>query len=239
LLHVGVNVVDMTVPSDLNRFIEASAWRVGLTDDQIARVNREAYARSYAAGATVCPRGSPSMHWLGVIDGMLKVDSVSIHGRSTTFAGVPAGAWFGEGAVLKGEPRPYAVVAIRDSTVAFLPRSTFQWLIDDSRPFSRWVIDQLNARLGHYVALIETLRFQEATGRVAYCLAEMFNPHLYPTTQPRLALSHEEVAKLSGLSRQNASRALHELETSGFLRMRYGVIEVLDLPGLQARAHTP
>ena len=223
--------------TDLIRFIETSAWRVGLTSAQVERVNRDAFARSYAAGATVCPRGSPSMHWLGVIDGILKVDTVSADGRSTTFAGVPSGAWFGEGAVLKGEPRPYSVVAIRDSTVAFLPRATFQWLIDESRPFSRWVIDQLNARLGHYVALIETFRFQEAAERVAYCLAEMFNPQLFPSTQARLAISQDEIAKLSGLSRQNTNRALHELEHSGLLRMRYGVIEVLDVPGLQARSH--
>jgi CRP-like cAMP-binding protein len=168
---------------------------------------------------------------------MLKVETVSTEGRSTTFAGVPSGAWFGEGAVLKGEPRPYAVVAIRDSSVAFLPRATFQWLLDESRPFSRWLIDQLNARLGPYVALIENLRFEEATGRVAYCLAEMFNPQLYPTTQTQLAISQDEVAKLSGLSRQNTNRALHVLEHAGLVRMRYGLIEVLDLPGLQSHSH--
>jgi len=229
----------MTVPTDLSRFLAASAWRAGLTDAQIDRVNREAYARSYAAGATVCPRGSPSMHWLGVIDGMLKVDTVSADGRNTTFAGIPAGSWFGEGAVLKGEPRPYAVVAIRDSNVAFLPRATFQWLIDESRPFSRWVIDQLNARLGHYVALIETWRLHEVPARVAYCLAEMFNPQLYPSTQPRLEISQDELAKLGGLSRQNTHRALHELEHLGLVRMRYGVIEVVDLAGLQAFARKP
>jgi CRP-like cAMP-binding protein len=172
-----------------------------------------------------------------VIEGMLKVDTISVEGRSTTFAGVPSGAWFGEGAVLKGEPRPYSVVAIRDSAVAFLPRGTFQWLIDESRPFSRWVIDQLNARLGHYVALIETLRFEEASGRVAYCLAEMFNPQLFPATQAQLAISQDEIAKLSGLSRQITNRALHDLEHAGLLRIHYGVIEVLDLPALQAFSH--
>jgi len=168
------------------------------------------------------------------MEGMLKVETVSMGGRTTSFAGVPSGAWFGEGAVLKGEPRPYSVVAIRDSSVAFLPRATFQWLIDESRPFGRWLIDQLNARLGHYVALIENLRFEEATGRVAYCLAEMFNPQLYPTTQAQLAISQDEIAKLSGLSRQNTNRALHDLEHEGLVRMRYGVIEVLDIPALQA-----
>ena len=222
------------VPTDLTTFIEASAWRVGLNDAQVARVHRDAFARNYSAGATVCVRGSPSVHWLGAMEGMLKVETVSMGGRTTSFAGVPSGAWFGEGAVLKGEPRPYSVVAIRDSSVAFLPRATFQWLIDESRPFGRWLIDQLNARLGHYVALIENLRFEEATGRVAYCLAEMFNPQLYPTTQAQLAISQDEIAKLSGLSRQNTNRALHDLEHEGLVRMRYGVIEVLDIPALQA-----
>jgi len=223
-----------TVPSDLSRFIEASAWRAGLSDEQLQRVHRDAFARRYQAGATVCPRGSPSVHWLGVMEGMLKVDTVAVDGRSTTFADVPSGAWFGEGAVLKGEPRPYSVVAISDSTVAFLPRSTFQWLIDESRPFSRWLIDQLNARLGHYVALIESFRFQEPTARVAYCLTELFNPQLFPGTQSRLAISQDEIARLSGMSRQSANRALHDLEAAGLVRMRYGGIEVLDLQGLHA-----
>jgi CRP/FNR family cyclic AMP-dependent transcriptional regulator len=224
----------MTISTDLTEFIETSSWREGLSDEQLERVHREAFARSYAAGATVCLRGAPSMHWLGVIDGMLKVDTVSSDGRCTSFAGVPAGAWFGEGAVLKGEPRPYAVVAIRDSTVSFLPHTTFHWLIDNSPAFSRWVINQLNARLAHYVALIETLRFRDAPGRVAYCLSEMFNPQLFPTTQLRLTLSQEELARLSGLSRQNTNRALQDLERAGLVHTRYGVIEVIDLQGLQA-----
>lgn len=223
----------MTMMSDLRSFIEGSAWRAGLNDDQAERVHREAFLRLYQAGATVCPRGSASEHWLGVVEGILKVDTVSAEGRDTTFAGLPAGSWFGEGAVLKGEPRPYAVDAIRDSAVAFLPRATFLWLIDESRPFSRWVIDQLNARLGHYVALIESFRFQEPAGRIAYCLSELFNSQLFPGTQTRLALSQDEIARLSGMSRQKANHALHDLEVSGLIRMRYGSIEIVDLQGLQ------
>jgi CRP-like cAMP-binding protein len=221
---------------DLSQFIETSAWRAGLTSEQAERVRREAFARSYEAGATVLARGSPSVHWLGVIQGMLKVDTVSLDGKSTTFAGVPAGAWFGEGAVLKGEPRPYAVVAIRASTVAFVPRATFQWLIDESRPFGRWLIEQLNARLGHYVGLIETFRFHDPSARVAFCIAEMFNPQLFPGTQARLPISQDEIGRLSGLSRQNTNRALHDLEDAGLVRIGYGAIEVLDVEGLQGYA---
>ena len=224
----------MTAASpNLHDFLEASPWRSCLTPAQMERVRLETAMRSFNAGSTVCLRGSPAMHWLAVVDGMLKVDTIATDGRATTFAGVPAGAWFGEGAALKGEPRPYAVVAIRDSSVAFMPRQTFLWLIDDSRAFSRWVIDQLNARLGHYVALVESFRLHDLTARVAYGVSELFNPKLYPSTDRELVISQDEIARLCGLARQNTNRALHKLEEAGLLRISYGVIEVLDLEGLQ------
>ena len=222
-----------TSPCRLNDFLDASPWSSCLNQAQLDRVRLDSSMRAFEAGSTVCLRGSPAMHWLGVVDGMLKVDTIAADGRSTTFAGVPAGAWFGEGAALKGEPRPYAVVAISDSRVAFMPRNTFLWLIDESRPFSRWVIDQLNARLGHYVALVESFRLHDMTARVAYGLSELFNPQLYPVTHRELVISQEEIARLCGLSRQNVNRELHKLEKAGLLRTRYGVIEVVDLEGLQ------
>lgn len=223
----------MTDISLLRDFLEASPWRACLTEAQMERVRLDASLRKFGAGASVCLRGSPAMHWLAVVEGMLKVETITDDGRATTFAGVRAGAWFGEGAALKAEPRPYAVVAIRDSSVAFMPRETFLWLIDESRPFSRWVIDQLNARLGHYVALIESFRLHDLTARVAYCVAELFNPHLYPTTDHKLTISQEEIARLCGLARQNTNRALQKLEQAGLMQIRYGVIEILDLEGLQ------
>jgi len=158
----------MTVPPDLNQFIEAAPWRIGLSDAEVERVKQDAFTRGYQAGATVLAHGSPSVHWLGVVAGMLKVDAVSSDGKSTTFAGVSAGAWFGEGAVLKAEPRPYAVVAIRDSTVAFVPRATYMWLIDQSRPFSRWLIEQLNARLLHRLGRNLPLQGGFGEGRVLH-----------------------------------------------------------------------
>ena len=231
-----MNVNQTAQRNKLPEFLASSPWRAGLTDAQFDRVCHDAATRTFVAGATICLRESPSEHWLAVVDGLVKVDTVSSDGRATTFAGVPGGAWFGEGAVLKGEPRPYAVVAIRDSTVAFVPRSTFLWLLDNSHSFSRWLIDQLNARLGYYVALVESLRLGDVNTRVAYCLAELFNPQLYPSTQLRIEISQEEIGRLTGMARQTAYRALHELEKAGLIRVDYGSIEVLNLDGLKKYA---
>lgn len=220
----------------LRDFVDGSSWTRGLTPAQMDRVRREVTARAYGAGATVCARGTPSNQWLGVVDGMLKVETTALEGKSATFAGVPAGAWLGEGAVLKGEPRPYDVIAIRDSIVAFMPRVTFVWLLEESHPFALWLIQQLNARLGYYIALVQSFRLNDTTKQVAYCLAELFNTALYPTERRKVSISQEEIGRLSGVSRTIANRALRTLHEHGVIRMGYGSIEVLDVQALQALA---
>jgi CRP-like cAMP-binding protein len=68
---------------------------------------------------------------------------------------------------------------------------------------------------------------------VAYCLASLFNRDLYPGTSSQLEISQEEIGRLSGVSRQIANRALHEMQDAGILRIGYGSIDVLDLAALQ------
>jgi CRP-like cAMP-binding protein len=218
-------------------FLESSIWFAGLTLEERARVQADTYDRRYPAASVVCHRGYSADHWLAVIEGMVEVDTASACGRASTLAGVPAGSWFGEGAVLKSEPRPYSVVAIKESRVAFVPRETFLWLLGRNPNFSRYVIDQLNARCGYYVGLVHNLRLHEAAARVAFCLAELFHRQLYPSTDRTLSLSQGEVGRLSGLSRQNTNRALRGLADAGMLAMEYGAIRILDLEGLRRFAH--
>jgi CRP/FNR family transcriptional regulator, cyclic AMP receptor protein len=227
----------MPISVELQSLISRSSWSAGLTEEQLTRVQKDVFERSYFAGAIVCHRGSPPEHWLGVIDGFVKVDTVSKEGRYTTLAGVPAGSWFGEGATLKDTRRPYSVVALRDSKVAFVPLNTFEWLIDNSRPFSRFVINQLNARCGYYVGMVGNLRLNKASTRVAFCLSELFNPQLYTPPDPTLALSQEEIGRLCGLSRQNTNRALRELADAALLIVEYGSVRILDVAGLRDLYH--
>lgn len=229
----------MTISAAAANSLRNSIWGRALDAEQLSRVESDVHERVFGAGAIVCAKHSAALHWLGVVEGMVKVDNVAPDGRSTTFIGVSAGGWFGEGSVLKKELRPYEVVALCESRLAFVPRATFDWLLATSLPFNRFLIDQLNARLGQFVALVESYRMNDVAARVAHSLAELFNPQLNPSASLMIAISQEEVGRLSGLSRQIANRALHELEEAGLIHASYGAIEVRDIEGLRrfARAH--
>ena len=216
-----------------DRLLDAP-WAQHLAANQLARVERETQVVWYSAGSIVCQEGVPAQHWVGVLDGMVKVDTVSPDGRGTTFIGVSTGGWLGEGSLLKHERRPYEVVTLRDSWIALIPMKTFDWLFETSLPFNHFLVHQLNARLGQFVAVVESCRMQTSTAQVAVCVADLFNPALCSATSDVLRISQEEIARLCGLSRQIANRALHELEGAGLVRMQYGTIHVLDVDGLHA-----
>jgi len=187
-----------------------------------------------SAGDFVCRVGRPVTYWFGVIEGLLKMSSDNAQGIPITFTGVPPGGWFGEGTALKREPYRYNIQALRKSVVAGLPVDTFDWLLDHSIGFNRFVMNQLNERLGQFIAAREIDRLNNPDVRVARSLAALFNPALYPGVGEILRITQQELAYLVGLSRQRVNEALTTLQAEGMIRVEYGGLRVLDLAALRS-----
>ena len=185
-------------------------------------------------GDYVCRVGRPVTYWFGVIEGMLKMSSDNDQGMTMTYTGIPPGGWFGEGTALKREPYRYNIQALRKSVVAGLPVDTFDWLLDHSIGFNRFVMNQLNERLAQFISAREIDRLNNPDLRVARSLAALFNPVLYPGVVEILRITQQELAYLVGLSRQRVNEALTVLQAQGAIRVEYGGLRVLDLAGLKS-----
>lgn len=217
----------------LAELLRASLWTRSLTPAQLARVEAETLVRDYPAGTFVVRRGDPVEHWFGIVDGLLKMSSDNAEGKTTTFTGVTGGGWFGEGSLLKDKVRKYDVAVLRPSRVALMPRATFQWLLDTDISFNRFLLMQLNERLGQFIAMVEYQRLLEPDARVARSLAALFNPVLYPEQATELQISQEEIGYLSDMSRQRVNQALQVLEKAGLIEIDYGRIRIVNLEGLR------
>jgi CRP-like cAMP-binding protein len=220
-------------PLQLADTLAASAWWPQLVPDEQRRTLSETEERRYTGGTVVMRKGEVVDAWIGVIDGLVKINVVSAVGKTATFTGVGPGGWFGEGSILKNEARKYDVVALRDTRIAWMPRRTFERLLDTSIAFNRFLLAQLNERLGQFIGMVEYERLLEPDARVARCLAELFNPHLYPGHRAELEISQEEIGYLSGVSRQRVNQALQVLSRAGLLELAYGRVRILDLAGLR------
>jgi CRP/FNR family transcriptional regulator, cyclic AMP receptor protein len=212
-------------------------WLQRLDDAERERVVQDLRVVEVAAGELVCRVGRPVKSWFGVIDGLLKMSGENLtrsgEGAPITFTGVPSGGWFGEGTVIKDETYRYNIQALRKSVVAGVPAETFLWLLDRSIGFNRFVMLQLNERLGQFIGAREIDRLTHPDERVARNLAALFHPVLYPGVGQLLRITQQELGYLVGLSRQRVNRALLVLQAGGALRIEYGGLRVLDLPRLR------
>jgi CRP-like cAMP-binding protein len=204
--------------------LDAEEREVAIDDLRVVRVD---------VGELLCRVGRPATYWFGVIDGLLKMSNESELGVPITFTGVPPGGWFGEGTVIKREVYRYNIQALRKSVVAGLGVESFHWLINRSIPFNRFITQQLNERLGQFIAAREIDRMTNVDARVARSLAALFHPILYPGVGGLLRITQQELGYLIGLSRQRVNEALKVLQDLGLIQIEYGGVRVLDLEGLR------
>jgi CRP-like cAMP-binding protein len=210
-----------------------ASWSRGFNEREIEMARAGITEKTFRANEHICVRGDDFEYWTGVVSGLVRIGTVSRGGKAITFTGLTAGAWFGEGSVLKNEARRYDAVALRDTRLALMERATFVWLLENSVVFNRFLVVLLNERLGQFMGLLEYGRMLDATARLARCIASLFNPILYPEPTPHLEITQGEIGALSGISRQNANQCLKQLEREGLLRLEYGGITVLDLERLR------
>lgn len=214
----------VTTPDPMRRCV----WAAGLPDEEFARVRRTVVERTYPKGAYICHRGDRLDYWTGVVDGLVKMSAIAASGKAMTFTGVAPGGWFGEGSILKDEERKYDIVALRDTRLALMPKSSFLWLYENSAAFTRFLVRQLNERMGLFIATVEQDRILDPVARVARNVAWLLNPVLYPDAGRVIAINQEELALLAGLSRASVNKALQDLEALGLLRTASAGIEVID-----------
>ena len=218
----------------LEATVRGSVWAATLARDELDRVLAETRERHVNAGGYAMRCGEMAGHWIGVIEGLVKMCITHEDGRQSILTGCTAGGWAGEGSLLQPGCWRYDGIAVRATRLACMPRTTFQRLLDTNLAFNHFLLSHVNARLSMFIGLVEYDRLLGPEARVARCIATLFDPRLYPQATPFVQLSQEEIGLLSAISRQRAHEALHVLQRQGLLRIDFGGVTVVDLPGLRA-----
>ena len=204
-------------------FLANQPWFGSLDAASQAQLTQQVDLLQASKGQTVLAAGQPVQGWYAVLHGLVKLQTEAADGRRSAFIGVPDGEWFGEGSVLKGELRRYAVVALRDSWLMCLPREVFTELQQGNLRFNQYLVQHLNMRLGQAMTLIEAGRIRAPEHRVALYLSRLF----WRSTR-RLYLTQEELGTLVGLSRQTVNRVLRQLAERGIVSSDLGRVAILD-----------
>lgn len=100
-----------------------------LDAEDLAQLTRRAHYQLYAGGEKVCVQGEPGSSFYIIKSGRLRVTAVNEMGETFLSAEMNPGQYFGEMALLTGEPRSATVAAITDSELIRLGKEDLRFII--------------------------------------------------------------------------------------------------------------
>ncbi|MDG5816438.1 Crp/Fnr family transcriptional regulator [Chitinispirillales bacterium ANBcel5] len=155
-----------------------------------------------------------------IASGSVHVIVNSSEGKQAILATLNKGDFFGEMAILDGEPRSASVVAAQDCVVMLLYRSVFLQLLEACPKISISMLKELSRRLRKSNRQINTLSLMSVYGRVAEAIIELGKEkgvRVGTTTVISNRPTHQQMADMVGASRETVSRILSQLQKKRYI----------------------
>lgn len=204
-----------------------------LSTEELAQLNEIVVTKHAEKGSYVLHADDPGACLMFVLEGSLKVTLTSNEGKEVMLALLEEGEFFGEISVLTGEDRSANVVALNKATLLVLHQADFEKHIDKFTGLSRALLRALALRLKAASEKIGDLTLLDVYRRVARTLKNLSKPTEDGDTRTFVITerpTHQNLAALTGTSREMVTRALKGLEEDGHIEVEGKKITIFSMP---------
>lgn len=176
-----------------------------------------------------------------IASGAVKIVLPSAEGGEAIIATLRPPDFFGELALLDGQPRSASAAAVEPTDTLVLARGVFLELVDTHVGLRDALLASLAGELRRLTDHVEELHFLGLAGRLARRLAQLADDAA-PSASGEVTLdwpyTQSDLAAMIGGTRQSVNRLLGGLIAEGMVRIERDAIVVVD-PAALARAAEP
>lgn len=209
-----------------------------LDPEALRELARAARRRAFRPGEVIFHRDDPGQVLYVIREGKVKICINSPDGHEVVLAVFGPGDYFGELALLDGQPRSASAVAIDMVEVYALQRSDFINIVIHHPRIAIQVMNMLSRRLRQTDSMIEDLLFLDVHGRVAKKLLDLAELHGVRTPDGiriDMRLTQSDLAALVGASRESVNKVLGYFVDKRFISTEKRKITILRLADLRRR----
>ncbi len=214
----------MKTIANLHNFIDA------LPADIQSEIASMSVVRSISADEPIYRQGDASRNLYQFLTGSVRICNYTADGKEVVTGYFQPGDCFGEMGLIDGLPRMNHAIANQPSRERVLNQQNFKRLYERYPEISQ----QLNVMFCYRIRLLYSLsedanilslnqRLARLVYRLVYSHGQVDQAGLY------VSISHEELGRMLGATRQSVSRELKTLERERSIDIRYGKIYVQDL----------
>jgi CRP/FNR family transcriptional regulator/CRP/FNR family cyclic AMP-dependent transcriptional regulator len=166
-----------------------------------------------------------------IVSGLVHVTVMTSEGKNAVLATLKRGDFFGEMALLDGEPRSATVIAAQECDVFLLYRKVFVDILQRFPKIAIHLIIEMSNRLRKANRHINTLSMMSVYGRVADVVLRLAkdqgrrvgNMVVIPNRP-----THQLIADMAGTSRETVSRILSQLQKKHYIGFDGKNLVILD-----------
>ncbi len=192
-----------------------------LTPGEVEDLGTNLRRRRYRKGETIFVLGDPGTTLYLIESGHVRIAVTSSQGKELILALRGPGDFFGEQALLDGEPRSADAVAQEPTELLLLQRPDFTKFLEARPKLAVRLLSALSRRLRHATQKVQDAAFLDVPGRLARVLLDLAESEGEPTADGlaiRSRLSQTELAGLVGATRESVNKWLGFYERQGLIR---------------------
>lgn len=190
----------------------------------LARFGKGRSVGNYADGQIVFSQGDPADAVFYIQKGKVKITVISEQGKEAVVALLSAREFFGEGCLAGQSRRISTAVAMSDSVISRIEKSTIQRLIHEEPAFSEVFIAHLLGRAVRVEADLIDQLFNSSEKRLARLLLLLANFGKDSDPEPLIAkISQETLAQMIGTTRARVSFFMNRFRKLGFISYNGGI----------------
>ncbi len=218
--------------AEIELFIEKVPLFSGLPLDERSAIAKSMILRPFNQDETIVFENDDKNQSIFIIvSGSVNVVIYTSEGKQTVLASLIKGDFFGEMALLDGEPRSASVIAAKACTLLILYRRDFLATLESYPQIAIQMLIELSKRLRKSNRHITTLSLMSVYGRVADVLLTLGkekgkrvgNMILIPSRP-----THQEIADMSGTTRETVSRIISQLVKKRYITIDRKRLVILD-----------
>jgi len=189
-----------------------------LTSDELNAIRGKIVMRNYKKNETILYEENTNEYMYIILDGETKVIQTTSEGKDIMVTMHQTGDFFGELSLIDGKTAPAAVLATRDSSAALISKKDFYSILYNQNKVLKNLLLIMCARLRESQQKIKMLNFNNAAQRIKMLflmLSETFGEKKAEGTLLQIRLIHQDIADMTGLSRETVTRIIDKLRKNG------------------------
>ncbi|MFT5087348.1 MAG: CRP/FNR family cyclic AMP-dependent transcriptional regulator [Candidatus Latescibacterota bacterium] len=191
-----------------------------LDEEELKALSELTFTRNFGKDGVIILAEEEGETLFIIKEGQVKVSIVSEEGREVILSLLGPGTVFGELSLLDGKPRSANVIATGETSLVMLRRSDFVQLIYKTPQIATALLAELATRLRRTDRQIEGLALLDVTSRISETLLQLATDQGKESSDGITIESrptHQELANMSGTTRETVSRVLKRLEKQGYI----------------------